>query len=134
MLFSFCSQYYTRFKSYCCEAYNILRKSSNLILNLFHLMAGSNIPDIASDPEKGILKVSFFTFLIQLPRWNIILLSPVLNPFFWRYSSRRSFGWTWTMRPASTSSRILSMRVLVLCFLKWLRLFIGGLNIGADPH
>lgn len=53
----FCSQYYTRFKSYCCEAYNILRKSSNLILNLFHLMAGSNIPDIASDPEKGILKV-----------------------------------------------------------------------------
>ncbi|KAF7123343.1 hypothetical protein RHSIM_Rhsim12G0115800 [Rhododendron simsii] len=51
------SQYYTRFKSYCCEAYNILRKSSNLILNLFHLMAGSNIADIASDPEKGILKL-----------------------------------------------------------------------------
>ncbi|XP_059309314.1 phosphatidylinositol 3-kinase, root isoform isoform X2 [Lycium ferocissimum] len=51
------SQYYTRFKSYCCEAYNILRKSSHLILNLFHLMAGSNIPDIASDPEKGILKL-----------------------------------------------------------------------------
>ncbi|CAK9182752.1 unnamed protein product [Ilex paraguariensis] len=51
------SQYYTRFKSYCCEAYNILRKSSNLILNLFHLMAGSNIPDIACDPEKGILKL-----------------------------------------------------------------------------
>ncbi|XP_057528744.1 phosphatidylinositol 3-kinase, root isoform isoform X2 [Amaranthus tricolor] len=51
------SPYYTRFKSYCCEAYNILRKSSNLILNLFHLMAGSNIPDIASDPEKGILKL-----------------------------------------------------------------------------
>ncbi|XP_077244146.1 vacuolar protein sorting 34 isoform X2 [Tasmannia lanceolata] len=50
------SQYYTRFKSYCCEAYNILRKSSNLILNLFHLMAGSNIPDIAIDPEKSILK------------------------------------------------------------------------------
>ncbi|XP_026384357.1 phosphatidylinositol 3-kinase, root isoform-like [Papaver somniferum] len=51
------SQYYTRFKSYCCEAYNILRKSSNLILNLFYLMAGSNIPEIASDPEKGILKL-----------------------------------------------------------------------------
>ncbi|KAI9169947.1 hypothetical protein LWI28_019983 [Acer negundo] len=51
------SPYYTRFKSYCCEAYNILRKSSNLILNLFHLMAGSNIPDIASDPEKSILKL-----------------------------------------------------------------------------
>ncbi|KAJ3694315.1 hypothetical protein LUZ60_009795 [Juncus effusus] len=51
------SQYYTRFKSYCCEAYNILRKSSNLILNLFHLMAGCNIPNVSSDPEKGILKL-----------------------------------------------------------------------------
>lgn len=51
------SQYYGRFKSYCCEAYNILRKSSNLILNLFHLMAGASIPAIASDPEKGILKL-----------------------------------------------------------------------------
>eukprot|EP00897_Mesotaenium_endlicherianum_P004521 jgi/Mesen1/4097/ME000215S03375 len=51
------SEHYKRFKSYCCEAYNILRKSSNLILNLFHLMAGANIPDIASDPEKGILKL-----------------------------------------------------------------------------
>lgn len=51
------SHHYGRFKSYCCEAYNILRKSSNLILNLFHLMAGANIPDIASDPEKEILKL-----------------------------------------------------------------------------
>ncbi|KAG0614104.1 hypothetical protein M758_6G151500 [Ceratodon purpureus] len=51
------SPHYSRFKSYCCEAYNILRKSSNLILNLFYLMAGANIPDIASDPEKGILKL-----------------------------------------------------------------------------
>ena len=68
-IFFFCSQYYTRFKSYCCEAYNILRKSSNLILNLFHLMAGSNIPDIASDPEKGILKVTClcaFSFAVDI--------------------------------------------------------------------
>jgi hypothetical protein len=26
------------------------------------------------------------------------------------------------------------MRVLVHCFLKWLRLFIGGLSTGADPR
>ena len=51
------SQDYGRFKSICCEAYNILRKSSNLILNLFHLMAGASIPAIASNPEKGILKL-----------------------------------------------------------------------------
>lgn len=68
-IFFSCSQYYTRFKSYCCEAYNILRKSSNLILNLFHLMAGSNIPDIASDPEKGILKVWRLIFIL----WFLIL-------------------------------------------------------------
>lgn len=70
--FLFCSQYYTRFKSYCCEAYNILRKSSNLILNLFHLMAGSNIPDIASDPEKGILKVFVLSFLLLFFETNAI--------------------------------------------------------------
>ncbi|KAF2286665.1 hypothetical protein GH714_023353 [Hevea brasiliensis] len=60
------SQYYTRFKSYCCEAYNILRKSSNLILNLFHLIAGSNIPDIAFDPEKSILKAKGLAAINQV--------------------------------------------------------------------
>lgn len=48
------SQYYTRFKSYCCEAYNILRKSSSLILNLFNLMRRSNIPDISSEENGGL--------------------------------------------------------------------------------
>ncbi|KAF0930784.1 hypothetical protein E2562_035256, partial [Oryza meyeriana var. granulata] len=48
------SEYYVRFKSYCCEAYNILRKSSNLILNLFDLMTGSNIESITN---KGISKL-----------------------------------------------------------------------------
>lgn len=100
-----CSQYYTRFKSYCCEAYNILRKSSNLILNLFHLMAGSNIPDIASDPEKGILKVPTFCicslFLDMFIFFNMTRIVLVLISF------KRNFGWTWTTRPAYTSSRTL---------------------------
>ncbi|KAL6660884.1 hypothetical protein ACP70R_000268 [Stipagrostis hirtigluma subsp. patula] len=48
------SQFYTRFKSYCCEAYNILRKSSSLILNLFKLMERSGIPDISSDESGGL--------------------------------------------------------------------------------
>eukprot|EP00245_Coleochaete_scutata_P011499 TRINITY_DN4283_c0_g2_i1.p1 TRINITY_DN4283_c0_g2~~TRINITY_DN4283_c0_g2_i1.p1 ORF type:complete len:115 (-),score=33.41 TRINITY_DN4283_c0_g2_i1:800-1114(-) len=51
------SEHYTKFKTYCCEAYNILRKSSNLIINLFQLMAGAKIPDIAADPERSILKL-----------------------------------------------------------------------------
>ncbi|KAI4988027.1 hypothetical protein ZWY2020_029657 [Hordeum vulgare] len=50
------SQYYTRFKSYCCEAYNILRNNSSLILNLFTLMERSSIPDISTD-ENATLKV-----------------------------------------------------------------------------
>lgn len=51
------SSQYKRFLSLCCEAYNILRKSSTLLLSLLHLMAGSSIPDIRSDPEKALLKL-----------------------------------------------------------------------------
>jgi hypothetical protein len=32
------SEHYTRFRTYSGEAYNILRKSANLIFSLFHLM------------------------------------------------------------------------------------------------
>lgn len=43
---------YNRFKSYCCQAFNWLRKSANLILNLLSLMADAGIPDLSihSDP------------------------------------------------------------------------------------
>ncbi|KAG6417025.1 hypothetical protein SASPL_124466 [Salvia splendens] len=41
----------------CKEMVEAMGGAERLILNLFHLMAGSNIPDIASDPEKGILKL-----------------------------------------------------------------------------
>ena len=40
------STQYADFKSYCFTAYAALRKSSNLILNLFSLMVGANITDI----------------------------------------------------------------------------------------
>ena len=42
---------------YACEAYNILRKRADLILSLFHLMAGASIEAIRADPEKAILKL-----------------------------------------------------------------------------
>lgn len=51
------SAYYRAFRTYCCEAYNILRKSASLILSLFHLMAGAAIPDVRQDPEKAMLKL-----------------------------------------------------------------------------
>jgi phosphatidylinositol 3-kinase len=51
------SKDFTLFKQLCVEAFNILRKNANLILNLISLMADANIPDIAS--EKNLLLVKF---------------------------------------------------------------------------
>ncbi|RKF72252.1 Phosphatidylinositol 3-kinase, root isoform [Golovinomyces cichoracearum] len=51
------SAHYAQFKQYCFTAYNTLRKSSNLILNLFSLMVNANIPDIRIEPDKAVLKV-----------------------------------------------------------------------------
>ena len=49
--------YYAQFKQYCFTAFSALRKSSNLILNLFALMVDANIPDIRIEPDKAVLKV-----------------------------------------------------------------------------
>eukprot|EP01102_Stenamoeba_stenopodia_P008403 TRINITY_DN2413_c0_g1_i3.p1 TRINITY_DN2413_c0_g1~~TRINITY_DN2413_c0_g1_i3.p1 ORF type:complete len:756 (-),score=166.31 TRINITY_DN2413_c0_g1_i3:142-2073(-) len=51
------SVHYAQFKQHCCEAYNILRKSANLILNLLSLMIDADIPHLSFEPEKSILKV-----------------------------------------------------------------------------
>lgn len=51
------SPHYAAFKSFCFTAYTTLRKSSNLILNLFSLMVDANIPDIKVEPERVVEKV-----------------------------------------------------------------------------
>ena len=51
------SPQYQRFKSFCFVAFTCLRKSANLILNLFALMIGTNIQDIALEPDKVVSKV-----------------------------------------------------------------------------
>ncbi|TQV93376.1 phosphoinositide 3-kinase [Cordyceps javanica] len=51
------SVHYKQFRQYCFLAYAALRKSSNLILNLFSLMIDANIPDIRLEPDKAVLKV-----------------------------------------------------------------------------
>lgn len=48
---------YLQFKEHCFTAYTTLRKSANLILNLFSLMVDANIPDIRIEPDKAVLKV-----------------------------------------------------------------------------
>lgn len=51
------SPHHARFKNYCFVAFNSLRKNANLILNLFALMVHANVPDIALEPDKAVLKV-----------------------------------------------------------------------------
>lgn len=51
------SEQYMQFRQYCFLAYSALRKSSNLILNLFSLMVDANIPDIRLEPDKAVVKV-----------------------------------------------------------------------------
>eukprot|EP00158_Paraphelidium_tribonemae_P006475 Partr_v1_DN27836_c0_g1_i1_m23389 putative Phosphatidylinositol 3kinase len=51
------SAHFQKFKSLCYSAFMILRKSSNLILNLFALMVDANIPDIKFEPDKAVAKV-----------------------------------------------------------------------------
>eukprot|EP01125_Pyxidicula_operculata_P018418 TRINITY_DN653_c0_g4_i1.p1 TRINITY_DN653_c0_g4~~TRINITY_DN653_c0_g4_i1.p1 ORF type:complete len:866 (+),score=208.78 TRINITY_DN653_c0_g4_i1:55-2652(+) len=50
------SKEFKQFTSYCCTAYNILRKSSNLILNLISLMVDAEIPHV-NQGEKSVLKI-----------------------------------------------------------------------------
>jgi phosphatidylinositol 3-kinase len=54
------------FKQLCVEAYNILRKNANLILNLLSLMADANIPDIGN--ERTLLQVKLKLLASVCPR------------------------------------------------------------------
>ena len=51
------SEHYVRFKTYCCQAYNWLRKSASLILNLLSLMVDAGIDELSTDPETTLTKV-----------------------------------------------------------------------------
>ena len=53
-----CSWFY-RFRSKCCQAYNILRKEASLIINLLSLMVDAGIEglSIAQDPARAIKNV-----------------------------------------------------------------------------
>lgn len=51
------SEHYMKFKRYCCQAYNWLRKSADLILNLLSLMADGSIEELSNDPATTLQKV-----------------------------------------------------------------------------
>ena len=90
------SPYYRHFRTYCCEAYNILRKSATLILSLFHLMAGAAIPDVRQDPEKAMLKLQVCPLLPHST--TLPLLSALLAPSVWEDHAQAA-GWPFTLHP-----------------------------------
>lgn len=47
------SEHYARFKTFCCQSYNWLRKSANLILNLLSLVGDAGIQDISKRSDLG---------------------------------------------------------------------------------
>ena len=51
------SAHYQRFKVLCCQCYNWLRKSANLIMNLLNLMVDAGIQDLSGDSEAVLRKV-----------------------------------------------------------------------------
>jgi len=51
------SEHFMEFKQLCYTAFLHLRRSANLILNLFSLMEDANVPDIALEPDKTVKKV-----------------------------------------------------------------------------
>jgi phosphatidylinositol 3-kinase len=55
---------YEKFKTYCCEAYNILRKSASLIINLFSLMLNANIPQIVGSRSLKIVRIHRLVFTL----------------------------------------------------------------------
>ena len=51
------SEHFTDFRKLCYTSFLHLRRSANLILNLFSLMVDANVPDIALEPDKTVKKV-----------------------------------------------------------------------------
>jgi phosphatidylinositol 3-kinase len=79
------SEHYAKFKSYCCQAYNWLRKSANLILNLLSLMADAGINDISKRSNiNKVLDVMLSKFRLDLTdeqadHFFIVLINESLN-------------------------------------------------------
>nr|QFR39795.1 phosphatidylinositol 3-kinase catalytic subunit [Azumapecten farreri] len=51
------SEHFHEFKKLCYTSFLAIRRSANLILNLFSLTVDANIPDIALEPDKTVKKV-----------------------------------------------------------------------------
>lgn len=93
------SVHYLRFKTYCCQAYNWLRKSADLILNLLSLMVDAGIEELTNDPETTLQKVQekfrldltdeqAEQFFLGLINDSVTALFPVLMEYIHKVATR----------------------------------------------
>ena len=127
---------------HCCQAFKILRQSSNLILNFFLLMADAGIPDLQGDIEKNLLKVSIlhsfhmcclsFPFCHLFPFALFLALLFLLFSFAILFRSKRSSVWIWVMMMQSSFSCSWFSNRSMHCFLLWLNNFTAGQSTGGE--
>jgi phosphatidylinositol 3-kinase len=93
------SQHYLKFQTYCCQAFNWLRKSADLILNLLSLMADAGIEELSNDPETTLQKVQekfrldltdemAEQFFLGLITDSVTALFPVLMEYIHKLATR----------------------------------------------
>ncbi|GLD92891.1 hypothetical protein PINS_up001470 [Pythium insidiosum] len=93
------SEHYLKFKTYCCQAYNWLRKSADLILNLLSLMADGGIEMLSNDPETTLQKVQekfrldltdeqAEQFFLGLINDSVTALFPVLVEYIHKWATK----------------------------------------------
>ena len=90
----FQSRYYEKFKVYCCQAYNILRKNSDLIINLLTLMVDAGLSDLSvkADPYPTLCKVQEKfrldlndeqgeNYMLEIVEESVSMFTPVLMDY-----------------------------------------------------
>lgn len=93
------SEHFVRFQTYCCQAYNWLRKSADLILNLLSLMADAGIEELSNDPETTLQKVQekfrldltdeqAEHFFLQLIEDSVTAVFPVLMEYIHKVATK----------------------------------------------
>lgn len=61
---------YRTFVSLACQAFNVLRRSAGLVLNLLHLMSGKCVTEKGGELVNFFVYLSRLTFLFTCRRWH----------------------------------------------------------------
>ena len=91
---------YRQFCSLACQAFNLLRKSAGLVLNLLHLMSDAGIEHLSNDQDAVIAKVEerfrleltderAETYFLGVIDESLAALAPRVMEFFHRVAVQR---------------------------------------------